>query len=146
MKRVTITVDKQKYENLDNWERKTGSTAKEDIVKAFRLYIDIANEPKPPKLHIVKKSNKEQKAKRIPNNITKISASTKPPETIRINLDIEDTLYRELIRESDQKNIRVRQLAEEWANTHMDICNPEINETTKDILAYIGIPLIEVVK
>jgi hypothetical protein len=149
MKQVTISVDKDKYENLDEWERKTtGRTAKEDILTALRLYMDIENEPRPPSLRIAGKPEKRQKqeTRSAPNNVTRIGGPARPPERKLIKLNVDDSLHDKLAAESRKQNLRIRELTEKWANEHIDVCNPEMSETTRNMLAYIGIPLMELLK
>jgi hypothetical protein len=151
MRQVTVVPDKDKYEYFRNKQEKMGYPAKsiliESLIDGIRIAKEFEEKPNPPKLTVVSKTGKNQKPETKPkSNMTRIGPSPAPPETTKLNLDIEDGLYGELKKEAEKEGTETTKLINGWVIERMEASIPTISETTRDMFAYIGLPMLRPVK
>jgi hypothetical protein len=149
MRQVIFETDRLKFEKFKQEREKAGMTAEAALIKTLQTYTEFANEPRPPKLRAVRPESPGQPAKpqkARTTNVTGMGLPERPTETIKIKLNINEDLYSGLAQESAKTGTTVQDLISELATDRIRIANPEMSETARDMLAYIGIPLIEAVK
>jgi hypothetical protein len=139
MKKITITVDTADWEYFCEDEKEMGYIGQDEVIKCFQRNTDIERKY-PPQLRIVGKEAPKE-TKQNTSDITRIGLAPTVTET---ELNIENSLYDDLVWAAERNNTTATELASEWAGDY--IKKPEVTETTKIFFEYLGLDLIKAVK